>query len=209
MPGTSLEKILFVFRHGETDWNREGRFQGSTDIPLNETGRLQADALRRFFARNPVDAFMTSDLVRALETAEIANRDLRAPIVSDRRLRETNLGVAEGLTRQEIVETFGTEILRQWAETFPPDLDYRFPSGESKAEHLARLLAAIEHNVKSHPHSTWGVATHGGAIRRLIHHLVPNLTSPVMVANAAVYEMRFDLVKGHLRLIDLEPKLTS
>jgi broad specificity phosphatase PhoE len=200
------EAILYIFRHGETDWNKIGRFQGSTDIPLNETGRSQAEGLRRFFALNPVEAFMSSDLSRAHETARIANTDLKAPIVVDRRLRETNLGQAEGLTRDEIVANLGSEVIRQWAEAFPPDTHYRFPGGESKAEHLARLLESIEENLRAHPHTRWGIASHGGAMRRIIHHLRPELMSPIKVANGVVYEMRFDLVRGELRLVDVEPK---
>lgn len=200
------EKILYIFRHGETDWNRIGRFQGSTDIQLNETGRKQADGLRRFFALNPVDAFMSSDLSRAHETAQIANRDLKVPIILDKRLRETNLGQAEGMTRDEIKAKLGYEVIEQWAETFPPDLHYRFPGGESKAEHLSRLLEGIEEIVRKHSYSRWGIASHGGAIRRIIHHLRSDLTAPIMVGNGVVYELRFDLGGGGLRLIDIEPK---
>ncbi|MES2962240.1 MAG: histidine phosphatase family protein [Bdellovibrionota bacterium] len=186
------EKTLFIFRHGETDWNKAGRFQGNTDIPLNETGRRQAEALRRFFAVNRVDAFMSSDLSRALETAKIAGLDHSVPLVVDRRLRETSLGQAEGLTREEIVTRMGADVLEHWAEVFPPNPDFRFPGGESKAEHLARLLEGIEDVVKKHPYERWGIASHGGAMRRLIHHLSPDMDSPVMVANGVVYEMRFD-----------------
>lgn len=199
------ERTIFIFRHGETDWNKAGRFQGHTDIPLNETGRAQAEALRRFFALNPVDAFMSSDLGRALETARIAGRDLGVPMIVDRRLRETHLGRAEGLTRAEIEEQIGRGFIEQWAEAFPPNPHFRFPGGETKAEHLARLLEGIVDIVRAHPFERWGIASHGGAMRRLIHHLAPDLESPVMVANGVVYEMRFDLERG-LRLVDLEPK---
>lgn len=199
------ERTLFIFRHGETDWNKAGRFQGNTDIPLNDTGRAQAEALRRFFTLNPVDAFMSSDLSRALETAKIASGELKVPIIVDRRLRETSLGKAEGLTREEIVNQLGPETLEQWAEVYPPNPHFRFPNGETKAEHLARLLEGIADVLQRNHFERWGIASHGGAMRRLIHHLAPNLEMPVTVANGVVYEMRFDLDRG-LSLIDLEPK---
>ena len=199
------EKTLYLFRHGETDWNRQNRFQGSVDIPLNETGREQAERLRRFFKDNPVEAFLSSDLSRARETAEIAGRDLGVPIVVDPRLRETNLGQAEGLTRDEITARWGAEMLDNWAGTHPPDPHFRFPGGESKGEHLARLIEGLDANLRAHPHRIWGVASHGGAMRRIIHHLRPDLKNGVMVPNGTLFELKFHVDRG-LTLVDIEPK---
>lgn len=197
-------KTLFVFRHGETDWNLNHRLQGGTDIELNETGREQAHKLSEFFRSNPVEVFLSSDLSRARETAEIAAKHLNAPIIIDARLRETNLGIAEGLTRDEVEVKFGADCFERWRSIGSYDKDFRFPSGESKAEHLARILAALHDFVATSHHERIGVATHGGSIRRLIHHLRPELAEPAKIGNCVVYELAYEMERG-LWLAQEEP----
>ena len=188
-------RILHIFRHGETDWNRDGRMQGGTDIPLNETGRAQALELRKYFAKNPVEVFLSSDLSRAHETAKIAAGSNPVPIVLDPRLRETNLGDAEGLTQEQFIDKFGAAALEHWRH-FPDHPDARFPNGETKVEHLSRVRAALEDFLSKTNHRHIGIATHGGSMRRLIHHWRDDLPSPVMVANCAVYRVEYDPVSG-------------
>jgi broad specificity phosphatase PhoE len=196
MKQINSSKTLFVFRHGETDWNLNHRLQGGTDIELNETGRTQARKLGDFFKSNPVEVFLSSDLCRARETAEIATSHIRAPIIIDSRLRETNLGVAEGLTRDEVEIKFGADCFERWRSIGAYDKDFRFPSGESKAEHLARILAALHEFVSKTHHVRIGVATHGGSIRRLIHHLRPELAEPAKIGNCVVYQMSYEVERG-------------
>src|SRR5437667_11321226 len=93
---------LLLARHGETDWNREGRWQGWADPPLNEAGREQARALAEQLRTMPFDAVYSSDLRRAHETAEIVGRPHHVPIRVDRDLREIDIGSWSGLTRAEI-----------------------------------------------------------------------------------------------------------
>src|SRR3954452_24611267 len=97
MTGTTL----LLVRHGETDWNAEGRLQGHTDRPLNEYGRRQAKELAARLAGGHVDAIYASDLSRARETAEIVGERLGLTVVIDPDLRETNWGTWEGLTGDE------------------------------------------------------------------------------------------------------------
>lgn len=202
------KKTLYIFRHGETDWNRERRLQGNTDIPLNETGRAQALRLREFFRSNPVEVFVSSDLGRAKETAEIARGAADVPILIEAGLRETNLGEAEGLTQPEIVAKFGPHAWEAWYEIGPDARQFRFPRGETKKEHLLRVFEALERFVASTRYEKIGVATHGGVLRRLIHHWRPELTEPVMIPNCAVYEVTFETGSG-LWAVNLEVKCTS
>jgi broad specificity phosphatase PhoE len=96
---------LLLARHGETDWNREHRWQGHAGPPLNDTGRRQALALAQ---RLPVvDAVYSSDTERAYETAQIVAEPRGLEVRTDARLREVNFGLWEGLTRGEIDERFG------------------------------------------------------------------------------------------------------
>lgn len=203
----SVSKIIYMFRHGETDWNSEGRMQGGTDIPLNENGRRQALALAEFFATNPIDGVLSSDLVRAHETAKIAIAQRQVPIILEPRLRETNLGHAEGLTVPEFVAKFGHQILEDWKKIGPEHDHVRIPGGESKQEHRMRFVQGLEeflHSDAAQKWSTFGVATHGGSMRRLIHHLCPELTEGVMVGNCVAYRLEYQL-QTRLWSIDLNP----
>lgn len=187
-------KILYIFRHGETDWNRDSRMQGGVDIPLNEAGRAQALRLREFFIRQPVDVVLTSDLSRARQTAEIALGHLNIPMVVEPRIRETNLGDAEGLSHDEFIERFGEDLLEEWRKVGPDGRQARFPGGESKAEHLARVLQGLQDFLHSTSHRRIAVSTHGGSIRRLLHHLRPELEQAVIVGNCVTYETQYDMI---------------
>src|SRR5215211_8136133 len=101
----SVTAILLA-RHGETDWNREGRFQGWADPPLNDAGRAQAQALAERLREMPFDAVYASDLRRAFETAEIVAASHGVPVTPDPGLREVDIGSWSGLTRAEIEERF-------------------------------------------------------------------------------------------------------
>ena len=200
-------KTLYAFRHGETDWNRDNRLQGSTDIPLNETGRKQAERLRKFFDKNPVEVVVSSDLTRAVDTAKIAMGGKNVPFVIEPRLRETRLGDAEGLTHEQVIERLGADVWEGWRSSHQSQGDFRFPGGgESKGEHLARMLEALTEFVAKTPCSRIAVSTHGGALRRLIHHWRPELTEPFMVGNCVLFEIKFE--KG-LWKIDLEDLCTG
>jgi probable phosphoglycerate mutase len=197
-------KTIYIFRHGETDWNLQRRFQGSTDIPLNATGRSQALVLKEFFKSNPVEAFFSSDLQRAHQTAEIARGDMSVPIITDSRLRETNLGKAEGLTDDQVELHYG-EIWKRWISADHSDWHVAFPGGESKLQHTARLVEGLKDLLTKHPYERVGVASHGGAIRRLIYHMRPDLKDQLMIANCVLYEMRFSDEHG-LHILDLTPR---
>lgn len=201
-------KTLYAFRHGETDWNRARRLQGSTDIPLNEKGREQALRLRDFFKEKPVEVFLSSDLVRAVETARIAAGDSGVSIVTDRRLRESDLGEAEGLTLDEALVAFGADVWEDWYGIAPNKWHVSFPGGETKAQHLARMLEGIQEFLQTTSARHIGLATHGGSLRRLIHHLRPDLVAPITIGNCALYELTFDPASG-LWSVDLEMKCSG
>src|ERR1700760_4361850 len=97
---------LPLARHGETDWNREGRWQGWADPPLNDTGRAQARELAEQLRSVPFDAVFSSDLARARETAEIVAAPHGVPVVVEPQLREIDIGSWSGLTHDEIRSRF-------------------------------------------------------------------------------------------------------
>ena len=137
---------LLLVRHGETDWNAEGRLQGHTDRPLSDYGRRQAQALAEELADEPLDALYASDLARARETAEIVGARLGLPVVLEPDLREKNWGTWEGLTPTERAEV---EFV-----------------GESTEQHEERTLGALRRIAERHPGGRILVVTHGGSVRR-------------------------------------------
>ena len=139
---------LLLVRHGETDWNADGRLQGQTDRPLSDFGRRQARQLAEELADEELEAIYASDLSRARETAEIVAERLELPVVLDPDLREKDWGTWEGLTG---VERDRVEFV-----------------GEPTEAHQERILRALRRISERHPgDGRVLVVTHGGSIRRV------------------------------------------
>jgi 2,3-bisphosphoglycerate-dependent phosphoglycerate mutase len=130
---------LIAVRHGETEWNRVRRLQGHTDIALNATGIEQAARLAAALVGESIAAIYSSDLVRALVTAEPVATALGLQVKRDPLLRERNYGLFEGKTFAEIVEHHPEEAERLRCR----DTLYRIPNGESQNEFFARVIGAI------------------------------------------------------------------
>lgn len=192
-------KSLYLFRHGETDFNRDGRFQGHLDIPLNETGRAQSRELGRLLralvGEGGIQATLSSDLTRARESAELVATELGldpAGVITTPGLREANLGDVQGLSLEEIREKVGAELLGRWKSSLPTDADVAYPGGESGTAVRDRAFAALEAAALASPARAWVVATHGGVIRRLMHRLLPPDSPPVRIPNTVAYRFEFD-----------------
>jgi 2,3-bisphosphoglycerate-dependent phosphoglycerate mutase len=151
---------LIVIRHGETDWNRQQRFQGQIDVPLNAAGRAQAERLARRLAHEPFDAVVASELQRARETAEAAAAG-RA-IAADPLWREQAFGILEGLDAPTIV-AHHPELWTQWLRH---DADYTPPGGESVRTFHDRVLQALRQVVRRHSGRV-AVFSHGGVLDML------------------------------------------
>jgi len=154
-----------VVRHGRTAWNADGRFQGHTDVPLDETGRRQAAALGALLAAERFDAAVASDLARAWETAEaiVAGRDLA--LEADVRWREMRFGAWEGLTWPEIVER--NPALADASSVAPKF--YTPDGGETFEDVCARIgvaVAALDARVPDGGRVL--VATHAGPLHALL-----------------------------------------
>jgi 2,3-bisphosphoglycerate-dependent phosphoglycerate mutase len=139
---------LLLVRHGETDWNADGRLQGHTDRPLSDHGRRQARKLAEELSGEEIEAVYSSDLARARETAEVVGDRLGLPVELDPELREKDWGNWEGLTA---VERDRVEF-----------------AGESTEAHQQRMLRALERISERHPGDARVlVVTHGGSMRRV------------------------------------------
>jgi broad specificity phosphatase PhoE len=151
---------LIVARHGETDWNRENRFQGHADPPLNELGRRQSGELAETLAGEGIARVYASPLRRAAETAEIVARRLGLEVEPVEGLREIDVGGWSGLTRDEVAERF-PEQYALWLERAP----HGYEDGETYAELAGRVLPALRSLAARHPDETVLVVTHGGPSR--------------------------------------------
>jgi broad specificity phosphatase PhoE len=149
---------LLIVRHGETDWNNDGRWQGHADTPLNERGREQARKLAE--SLDGVDAVYSSDLARARETAEILAEPLGLDVRLDPRLRERAFGAWEGLTSMEIESRFADDH-RRWlaGESFGA------PDAEPFEAVRERVQDFLDETLHKHPSGTVLVVTHGGSAR--------------------------------------------
>lgn len=130
---------LLLCRHGATDWNLAGRYQGQSDIPLNEVGLAQAETLADDLQQEPITAIYSSTLSRAIRTAQIVAERHDLDVLQDARFNEINQGVWEGLTVEEIVLDYPDDY-RVWSER---PLETRPPGGESIAEVQERVLQAM------------------------------------------------------------------
>ncbi len=156
---------LILARHGETDSNRDRLALGREDVPLNERGRLQARALARALANQPVDAIYSSPLRRALDTARALAEALGLPVQTDDGLIEMDVGEMEGITFQEMRERYG-DLLRRW---FSEDAgDVSMPGGERLRDVQDRAWAALERLRRRHPEGTVLAVTHNFVILTLL-----------------------------------------
>jgi 2,3-bisphosphoglycerate-dependent phosphoglycerate mutase len=189
---------FLLLRHGETDWNRDGRWQGHSDTHLNDAGRRQA---RRVAAElDGVDVIYASDLARARETAVIIGAAVGRDVEIDPRLRERSFGSWEGLTAPEIEQQFAEELAR-WrvGEGAGPD------DAEPFDAFAERVQLFVDETAARHPDETVLVVAHGGTIR-VIHALARGLDyvrdhrSIPGVPNCAV--ARFEVQDGKVASAD-------
>jgi broad specificity phosphatase PhoE len=150
---------ILLARHGESDWNAAGRWQGHTDRPLTELGRRQAHLLGRQLATTPIDAAYASDLRRAWETAELALAGRGILVVRLRSLREVNVGSWAGLTAWELEDRFPQELAR-WR-----DGGTGWSGGETYDEMAERVVAAVGEIAARHDGGCVLVVSHGGPLR--------------------------------------------
>lgn len=183
---------LYFIRHGETDWNKQNRFQGHTDIPLNQNGRNQAMLLSSEVRNLGIQAVVCSDLARAKETAEIAFSGLDLPMFTTPSLREIKLGVVEGLTKTEVVSKFGESRYLTYSSIHPSDLDFSFPEGETKLNVVARAKFFLEEFLAKNSYKTIAVSTHGGVLYWFCHSCDGSPSKPIPITHCTVYKVILD-----------------
>jgi len=170
-----LPRSFYFLRHGETDWNKERRFQGpNEDIPLNDTGRHQAYLAALKLKHKPIDRIIASPLSRAYETAEIINQFLQKPIETDERLKEKDFGFYNGKTLDEV---------NKWEKKNPdklgvlePETGFKLsPQGEAYGDFQKRILEAFVEYIEKYPNENLLFVAHGGLYSTLHYTLMKEI----------------------------------
>ncbi len=182
-----MATTIFLVRHGETDWNRERRIQGHSDIPLNESGRIQAQALSERLEGEHFDAVYSSDLSRARETAQIAAAPTSLPLTELVELREKHFGSWEGLTSDVVLARFPEASSGPWGD------------GETTDEMSARVVAALRSIAADHNGGNVLVVTHGGPVRAALR--ASGMEPSGSIENCHVTRIEIGM-NGGLRRID-------
>ena len=157
---------VFVARHGETDWNREGRWQGHGGPGLNDHGRGQAHALAQRLRSAQLEALYTSDLDRARQTAEIVAAAIGLEPVPEPGLREVDNGDWRGLTREQVRDR-NPQGYQRWLEG-----GSGWAGGETYEDMHARVVATLERLAAAHPEGRILLVAHGGTVRAAVAHAV-------------------------------------
>ncbi len=157
---------LIAIRHGETEWNSEGRFQGHLNSVLNAEGLAQAEALAERLTRERFDLLLSSDLGRALQTASAIALRTGHEILVEPRLRERRMGIFQGLTPEEVRARYPEEYARFKSH----DPDYVIPEGESMRQLYERSVACFTELAQCHAGSTLAAVSHGGVLAMLYRH---------------------------------------
>lgn len=151
---------LILLRHGETDWNRELRFQGHVDVALNSIGLEQARRLAARLAGETAHGLYASDLLRAQQTAMPVAEQLGLAAVSEPQLREQSFGCVDGMR----VDDIKAQHPQAWEGWLRFEEDFCMPEGETTRQFHARVMEAVNRISAAHPNKTLVVVTHGGVL---------------------------------------------
>ena len=182
---------IIIIRHGETEWNQTGRFQGHSDVPLSKTGRAQAEALGQNLAIDYVDAIYASDLIRAMETAAPLAARFGLTVTPDPLLRELNFGAWEGRSFND-VNAEHSDAMKQFYND-PEHAD--IPDSEPFPVFQKRVAGRVREIVRAHQGKRIVIVSHGASIRILLADI---LAMPirsiwhVSQLNTAVNKIRFE-----------------
>src|SRR5665647_1448998 len=151
---------IIAIRHAETKWNVDTRIQGQLNIPLNDTGRRQAERMALALSGDPITAIYASDLARAWETAQYLGRALSVDVTREEGLRERGFGEFEGKTYAEIEALLPEQSLR-WRKRDP---EFAPPGGESLLTLRRRVVEAAQRLAAQHPGELIALVGHGGVM---------------------------------------------
>ena len=180
--------ILYLLRHGQTDWNVKGRVQGWTDTLINDVGIEQARLAAQKLKRYDIETIYSSDLKRAKKTADIVSGYLDLPVHYTKRLREINFGKAEGVKKTDLVAKF-PHISPAFNDTNNPErYEVKYPNGESIGEVQQRFMKFIN-KLYADGRQNVLIVTHGMLVRIFTEFC---LKKTIKIENGSVLKIVFD-----------------
>lgn len=184
-----MKKTFYIFRHGQSTYNLAGRTQGQTnDSVLTDLGKQQALKIGNKLKDKNIEIIICSPLVRAKQTAELANQILHCHICEDAHFIEVNVGEIEGMHYADIADKFG-EKYRQWRSSDPKYENLRFAGGESKKDVRQRVFEGLLQYAENSPYSVMAVSSHGIMLTQLLIALGQNGRD---VPNGSILCLTFD-----------------
>lgn len=195
-----MKKHLYIFRHGQTVWNAEGRPQGQHEypVPLTVEGQEQAAKLANKLADKKIKIIISSDLLRAEQTGTIVAQHLKVPFVLDKRLREVDYGILNGLYSIEREDVY-PDFKKSYEDHSVP-----FPEGESLKEVAKRVKDSLIEACKAHKNRALGFSTHGHAITAFITEVFDKNVQ--RVENCDFIHITYDVEKDLFEAIELPPE---
>lgn len=192
-----IARSFYFLRHGETDANVQKILQGSTNTPLNDNGRAQAELAAIILKSQPIDRIVASPLLRAAETAEIVNRLLNKPLTFDARLQERHFGIYEGKNPEQIEQwKIENNYLNPPLE---PETGYAIlPDGEGYTPFRTRIVDAMREALLEHASENVLFVSHGAVFMTLHKHL---LNENVKTKNANPYHFDYQADKWCLNCL--------
>jgi probable phosphoglycerate mutase len=190
-----MNRVFYIFRHGETDWNKERRCQGHTNTSLNAKGLRQAKLLASVLKEVPLEIIISSDLERANKTGFTVSEIKKIPLVLDSRLREMSYGEAEGKLFGEAVAEFGEELWKKLQSFRKEHDDVGFPGGETRKGARERFLNVLEDYILNSSYQHIGISTHGGALRNVLHYFLPEDQPILPIPNCVVYRLDYNFLE--------------
>ena len=165
---SELKTRLYLIRHGETEWNRNGRYQGWSDIELSDEGLEQAELLAKRFSFLPLDALYVSPVKRAMQTAEPLAKEKGLTYQVDEHFKEINFGEWEGHTIGELTEKYG----KPYTDFFANPFLHSMPGEGSFQTVSKRAMAGYEEIMKKHKGERVAIVSHGGLLRVFLVELL-------------------------------------
>lgn len=192
---------IYVFRHGETEWNLQGRLQGHLENPITENGKRQAKELISFLKNAEVNVLLSSDLQRARETSEIVAKALGIETYFDSGFREVDLGEGQGKLISEVDSIFGESFWKNWNDHDPIYDKLRFPGGESKQEIDKRIRSTLIRWQNTLSNRTVALCTHGYVMTRMLKIYKPEIQRIPHIQNGECIRFDFDDIFDKERLL--------
>lgn len=163
-----MEKVIYLFRHGETDWNKAEKLQGIENIPLNEVGIEQAKTIAELLKNEKLEHIYSSPLDRAYETGKIVANSSNIDIEKVEGLKEVSFGDYSGKTKTEIRNILGDDVYNGFFYKKNAHTDMAFPNGDKKIDIVNKFTGTVIDIAKTTKYNRVGIAAHGFVIRMFL-----------------------------------------